>query len=113
MAPKTETVKGRFEDLWDNGLKPETAVYAYAAALIFPLVIGLIGVLILSLLRQWVNALIFFGICVLMTILVAVTDLIFSELLKGTLPLHFSYLLMVIVSLLGIEWLARKLLRLA
>ena len=29
------------------------------------------------------------------------------------LPVNFSYLLMVVVSLLGIEWLARKLLRLA
>jgi hypothetical protein len=113
VAPKTETVKGRFEDLWDDGLKPETLVYTYAAALVFPLLIGLIGVIILCLLQQWINALVFFGICVLMTILVAITDLIFSELLKGTLPLHFSYLLMVVVSLLGIEWLARKLLRLA
>jgi hypothetical protein len=29
------------------------------------------------------------------------------------LDMNFSYLLMLIVSLLGIEWLARKLLRLA
>ena len=113
VPPKTETVKGRFEDLWDDGLKPETLVYTYAAALIFPLLIGLVGVIILCILQQWINAAVFFGICVLMTILVAITDLIFSKLLEGTLPLHFSYLLMVVVSLLGIEWLARKLLRLA
>jgi hypothetical protein len=113
VPPKSDIVKGRFEDLWDEGAKTGKEVRAYWAALFAPLVIGLIGVLILGLLRQWLSAAVFFGICVFMTGLVALTNLIFARLLEGMLDVNFSYLLMLVVTLLGIEWLARKLLRLA
>ncbi|MSQ93444.1 MAG: VWA domain-containing protein [Gemmataceae bacterium] len=114
VPPKTDIIRqGPPEDLWARGLKTNRAVTAYLAALLAPLVIGVIGVIILLLLRQWVSALIFFGICVLMTIGVAVTDVVFTKLLTDVLDVDFSYLLVTVVSLLGIEWLARKLLRLA
>jgi hypothetical protein len=113
VPPKSDIIKGRFEDLWDEGYKSGRVVHAYWAALFAPLVIGLIGVLILGLLRQWIGAAVFFGICVFMSGVVAVTDIVFTRLLTDMLDMNFSYLLMLIVSLLGIEWLARKLLRLA
>lgn len=113
VPPKSDTIKGKFQDLWDEGLHTNRFVDAYWAALLAPLVIGAVGVIILLLLRQWISALIFFGICLLMSIGVAAADLIFTNFLADTLPLHFSYLLLVIASLLGIEWLSRKLLRLA
>ena len=55
----------------------------------------------------------FFGICALMACGIVVGDFFFTKVLTDELPVNFSYLLMVIVSLLGIEWLSRKLLRLA
>jgi hypothetical protein len=111
--PKTDIIKGRFEDLWDRSMDTGREVYAYYAALVAPLVVGLIGVLILVFLRQFVAALAFFGICLLMSIGVFITDFIFTSLFADMLDVNFSYTLLIIVSLLGIEWLSRKLLRLA
>jgi hypothetical protein len=116
LPPKTEIVKGRFEDLWDGGVKTERVVNAFWATLLAPIVLGLFGAFILLIVRQYLNALVFLGICVLVSVAIGVADSFFMEYLvgeKGELPVHFSYLLMLIVGLLGIEWLARKLLRLA
>jgi hypothetical protein len=165
VQPKTETIKGRLEDLWDGNVRPIwvglaasillgiatlvgtiiwlvtrqwiTAVVWYLvgnvvtalplllyfvegheisvfwAALLTPLVIAVIGAAILLTLRQWVSALLFVGICATMALGMAIAGTVFDTFFAGTLPVNFSYLLMVVVSLLGIEWLARKLLRLA
>ena len=50
---------------------------------------------------------------ILVGILVAVSVIIAQSLMETELPLNFSYVSMLVVGLLGIEWLARKLLRLA
>jgi hypothetical protein len=116
LPPKTEIVKGRFEDLWDGGLKTERVVDAKLALVLAPLVLGAFGAVLLLILRQYMNALVFFGICALVSIAIAVAATFFEGYLtaeKGELPVNFSYLLILIVGLLGIEWLARKLLRLA
>jgi hypothetical protein len=113
VQPKTETTKGRLRDLWDEGFTTEYFVNAYWSSLLAPLVVGVIGVLILCLMRQFVGALVFFGICVFMTGVIAVFNQIFLSVMSDNLPVHFSYLMSVLVGLLGIEWLARKLLRLA
>ena len=63
VPPKTETIKGRFEDLWDEGIKTERFVNAFWATILAPLAIGLFGAVILLLMRQWFGALMFFGIC--------------------------------------------------
>jgi hypothetical protein len=113
VQPKSETVKGRFEDLWDEGLKTDRFVNAFWATLLAPLVIGVIGVVILLIIRQYLNALIFFGICVVISLGVGALDYAYINFMADDLPVNFSYLLVMIVSFLGIEWLARKLLRLA
>ena len=77
---------------------------------------GVFGAVILLILRQYLNAAVFFGICALVSAAMAVAATFFAQYLtgeKGELPVNFSYLLILIVGLLGIEWLARKLLRLA
>lgn len=118
VPPKTETtVKGPPEHLWARGWETGLApIPAWLAALLMPLLVGIVGAIILLLLRQWISALVFFVICMVMTILVAVASFgieFTRTLLEANLDINFAYLLMIIVSLLGIEWLARKLLRLA
>jgi len=113
MPPRSETTKGRYVDLWDEGIETERQFPAYLAALLMPLLIGIVGVLILAILRQWMAAVIFFGICVAFTIVIAVLNYVFQNYMSDYLDLNFSYLMIIVVSLLGIEWLARKLLRLA
>jgi hypothetical protein len=113
IPPKTETVQGRYEDLWDKGLETGMPINAIVASIGIPLVVGVIGALILLILRQWISALIFFGICFGMSLAIAVFNLVYSNYMNHDLDINFSFLMVVIVSLLGIEWLARKLLRLA
>jgi hypothetical protein len=113
VQPKTETIRGRFEDLWDTGFGTDWLVPIWAAALILLGGVMLVGVFILMMLRQWIGALIFFAICFLVTIVVGIMTLVMQNFMSTELPPDFSYVLMTIVSLLGIEWLARKLLRLA
>jgi hypothetical protein len=113
VPPRQETVKGRLEDLWDVGMETDRVINAFLATVLAPLLVGLIGVIILAILRQWMAALTFFGICVVASLLIAGLDYMFRHFMSEDLPLHFSYLMMIVVSLLGIEWLARKLLRLA
>jgi hypothetical protein len=114
VQPKTETVKGRFEDLWDAGW--ETTLIPlpiWACALILLGALQVIGVIILLFLRQWIAAILFFVICNAMAILVGILMFVLENFMSEKLPTNFSYLLMIVVGLLGIEWLARKLLRLA
>jgi len=75
--------------------------------------VALVGVLVLAIMRQWIGAAVFFGICALMAGSVGLFALLMENFLHTELPVNFSYLLIAIVSFLGIEWLARKLLRLA
>ena len=107
IAPKTDTVKGRFEYLWDKGEQD-----VFWVVLFIPLLVGAIGALILLIVGQPLGAWMFFGICTLMTVLMGAAYGIIS-MLGITLPVEFSYVMMLVVGLLGIEWLARKLLRLA
>ena len=179
VQPKSETVKGRLEDLWDRGfesingiviavlvtfllgmivafvffslewwivsaltvlgtLMMTTVVLAAAifiepinnllnvdlyyevnarnAVVIAPIVVGLVGGGILLILRQWISALVFVGICAFGAIvaLVGVQFIgVIYEFFDIDLPVGFSLVMVLIVTLLGIEWLARKLLRLA
>ena len=117
VQPKSETVKGRLEDLWDKGYDTGLApVNAIVATVLAPLVIGLVGVIILLILRQWVAAALFSGICAVMSIAALASTMLIDKLnkfLDVPLDVSFSAVLMILVTLLGIEWLARKLLRLA
>jgi hypothetical protein len=112
QKPREETVKGRFEDLWDTGVETDYPMPIWAALLLMLAGIALVGLIVLAIMRQWIAALVFVGICALMAAGVGAGS-VFIEMFATELPVNFSYLLMGIVSLLGIEWLARKLLRLA
>jgi hypothetical protein len=229
VPPKSDTIKGRFEDLWDQSISPEWSDWVYWplvlapigiaalvaiillilgqwqaalgslfigaffsslpvlicyasgesveifwAVLLAPIIVGAIGAIILLLLRQWIGAIAFFGICVVISLLALLFCYfpIFALVLAGaafglgaliyaivlaikkeifgivvialaclclaglgvylgwilrdgfiedlatsikteSLPVGFSVLLIVAVSLVGLEWLTRKLLRLA
>jgi hypothetical protein len=229
VPPKSDTVKGRFEDLWDQSMSTDWPWYVFWplvlapiaiaafvavillilghwqaalgslfigaffsslpvliyyssgqsveifwAVLLAPLAVGVIGAVILLLLRQWIGAIAFFGVCVLISLLallfcyfpifalfvagsiiglgaliyvivlaikkeifgiaviaiacagvVAVGLVSLYQLREGFidelshsirteyLDVGFSVLLIVAVTLVGLEWLTRKLLRLA
>ncbi len=94
----------------------QLAVNAIWASVIAPLVVGLIGGVILLILRQWIASALFFVLCVGMSIVALACMLLIgkvNEFMNVELSVGFSAVLMVMVTLLGIEWLARKLLRLA
>jgi hypothetical protein len=229
VPPKSDTIKGRFEDLWDQSISPDwpwwvywplvltpiviallvavillifgqwqaaigsffigaffsslpvlicytagQSVEVFWAVLLAPLIVGAVGAIILLLLRQWLGAAIFFVVCGVLSLLallfcylpeLALALVIGSVVLGAAIyaivlafkqdyfgiamvvlalaclagvgvffyiklpdgfipslsdsirtewvPLGFSFLLITAVSLVGIEWLTRKLLRLA
>lgn len=229
IPPKTDTIKGQFEDLWDKQITAEWPLWLeltlflvpvligvvlailllvlgnwqgaflgffislaigllpiiivegtgrdisiFWASLLAPLIVGTIGLGILLLLRQWISAIAFMGFCIVLSLFVlffcyaplsatiagsavivvgslalAVVMLVKQEyfgavslivgvmVLAGiaaglsfvlpsdfltrfsnsvreeSLVLGFSFLLITAVSLVGVEWLTRKLLRLA
>jgi len=112
VAPKREEVKGKLDDLWDQGAKPEMYVNAYYLALGVPAALGALGFLILMILRQTTAAWAFLGGFVALSAVIFILSMVF-DLEWPTLPVHFSYVLIVVVTLLSVEWLTRKLLKLA
>lgn len=112
VPPKTEEVKGRLDDLWDQGARPELYVNAFHLALAAPAALGLLGFAILMFLKQIAAAWAFLGGFVGVSAVVLVVTLIMG-LEWPVLPVHFSYVLIVVVTLLSVEWLTRKLLKLA
>ncbi|MCI0378879.1 MAG: VWA domain-containing protein [Gemmataceae bacterium] len=109
LQPRRESVKGRLEDLWDKGYDSGMYVESYWLAALIPLAVGLLGAAILCFLRQWIGAGVFFGASAVLCIGV----LILGDPNWPTLPVDFSFVLIVVVTLLSIEWLTRKLLKLA
>ena len=112
IPPREVQVKGKMYDLWDEGIKSNLKASAYLLALIVPLVIGAFGGIILLIFRQYLFAGIFFGVCLLMTATVFAANIVLRP-PWADLPLEFSFVLMAVVTLLGLEWLTRKLLKLA
>ncbi|MCI0681279.1 MAG: VWA domain-containing protein [Gemmataceae bacterium] len=112
VPPKTEEVKGKLDDLWDQGARPELYVNAYHLALAAPAALGLLGFAILMFLRQIAAAWAFLGGFVAVSVATFLVTVIMG-LEWPTLPVHFSYVLIAVVALLSIEWLTRKLLKLA
>ena len=77
-----------------------------------PLALGLLGFAILLFLRQMVGAWAFLGGFAMISLGVIVATSV-MDLEWAMLPVDFSYVLIVVVTLLSIEWLTRKLLKLA
>lgn len=112
VKPKVEEVKGKLDDLWDTGVKPELYVNSFHLALGAPAALGLLGLAILMLLKQTTAALAFLGGFLAVSASILVATLILG-LEWPVLPVHFSFVLIAVVTLLSVEWLTRKLLKLA
>ncbi len=111
LQPQRQSVKGPFNDLWDEG-SSWFSTSAYYLLLILPAAICLIAAGILATLRQPVGALIALGIGAAISTSVVLVDLAVRP-DWAMVPVDFSFVLVTIVGLLSIEWLTRKLLRLA
>jgi hypothetical protein len=116
LDPQQDSVKGRLQDLWDQG------VSSGQEASVFHLVwmaLGLIGLLVagvLAFIRQYRPTLIVL-VCTAAVVLALLGG---NYALRydwasewGALPLNMSTVLGVVVGLLSLEWLIRKLIRLA
>jgi hypothetical protein len=112
IPPREVLVKGKLFDMWDRGWESNRAASAFFLALLTPLAIGALGGLILLILRQYLFGSLFFLAGVVMAAGVFGFDLMFHP-EWANLPLDFSFVLAAVVTLLGLEWLTRKLLKLA
>jgi len=119
LLPKREQVKGKLFDLWDNGVASGWTANSYHLAWGTPLAVGLFGMAILLIFRQVLFAGLFMGAGVVLAIMPVIYDFVASRrwpdqpLNWPDLPLNLSYVLAAVVTLLGVEWLVRKLLKLA
>jgi hypothetical protein len=111
IEPKRERVKGPLQDLWDDGFKTGLSINAYHLAWGAPLVLGVLGFAILLFLRQALYAGLFLAGTWLLALVAAISGLLTEE--WPDLPIDFAFVLVSVVALLSIEWLARKLLKLA
>jgi hypothetical protein len=112
LQPKREQVKGKLFDLWDSGVESGITESAFHLAWITPIVIGAFGGIVLLIFRQ----LLFAGLFFAAGLLLALVPVIYNAVAQPTwpeLPLNISYVLVAVVGLLGLEWLLRKLLKLA
>jgi hypothetical protein len=111
VEPKREKIKGPLYDLWDEGLKTGLHINAYDLSWGSPLVLGVIGFGILMFLGQKLFAGVFLAGTWLVGLVVAA-----SRIFTGPwpdLPIDFAFVLCAVVVLLSLEWLTRKLLKLA
>lgn len=112
LAPKREQVKGKLFDLWDKGVDAGLKVSAFHLAWATPLAVGLLGGAILLVFGQYLFAGLFAGAGALLALVPVIYNIAASP-DWPILPLDVSYVLVAIVTLLGVEWLTRKLLKLA
>lgn len=112
LAPKREQVKGKLFDLWDKGVGSGLQVSSLHLAWGTPLLVGLLGGAILLLFGQYLFAGLFAGAGAVLATIPLIYNLAASP-TWPVLPIEMSYVLVLVVSLLGIEWLVRKLLKLA
>ncbi|MFO0969664.1 MAG: vWA domain-containing protein [Gemmataceae bacterium] len=112
VPPRETTVKGAIQDLWDGGWKSGLEVDSFWLAVFLPLGVGLLGLAILCFTGAWVGGLIFAGAFAFVSLVVCFVYLI-ADIAWPMLDVNVSFVLITVVGLLAIEWLTRKLLRLA
>jgi hypothetical protein len=112
VPPSKESTKGRLQDLWDRGVETGLSLPADVFIMILVGAVGLLGFAVLLFIRRWVLALLFLGGAGLVVIGVLLVDLL-AEPRWANLPLDMSFVLGLVVGLLAVEWLTRKLLKLA
>lgn len=113
VPPRRESVKGSPDDLWDDGWNSGLTVHSFWLAVVGSIVLGLIGFLLLLVLRQWVFGSVFLGVCVILSAGVGVLGLVTGIDEWPWLEVALSWVLLAVVALLAIEWMSRKLLKLA
>jgi hypothetical protein len=112
VEPKKESTKGRVQDLWDKGLESGVSIRADYFIMLVAMAVGLLGCAILLFIRRWIAALAFLAAAALVVAGIALANLGWEP-AWAELPLDMSFVLGLIVGLLSIEWLTRKLLKLA
>jgi hypothetical protein len=112
IEPQKERIKGPLFDLWDKGFETQRVVNAYHFAWGLPLAVGLLGFAILLFLRQTLYAFLFVGGAGLLALIATLAGLV-PGIDWPDLPIDFSFVLVTVVALLSVEWLTRKLLKLA
>ena len=113
VPPHKESTKGSLVDLWDQGFKTGLEpVSSYYLAMLIPGAVGLLGAFILLFLRQYWGAAGFLALALLIIGCVAAVGF-FGDFDWVELPIDISFVLATVVVLLSIEWLTRKLLKLA
>jgi hypothetical protein len=112
VPPQVNSTKGKFEDLWDYGSRSGWKLEFHHVMMITVGCIGLLASAILFFLGRWIVA-----TCVISTAAVIVLGFWLVDLIYGppwlVMPIEMSVVLGFIVGLLSIEWLTRKLLKLA
>ncbi len=109
VPPRRESTKGSLHDLWDRGYDSGWEIGSYELGMLIPGAVGLLGAVILLFLRQFWGAAAFLISALLIVGAVAVLG--DPDWVK--LPVDVSFVLVSVVALLAMEWLTRKLLKLA
>jgi hypothetical protein len=117
VQPKKESTKGRLIDLWDDGFGREALidageVSAYWLLLLGPLGLALLAGAILLTIRRTVAGLVTIGLGAILALVIYLIDQVGTPPWENV-PIDMSFVLAVVVTLLSIEWLTRKLLKLA
>ena len=107
VPPRKESTKGSLMDLWDKGIASGWQMGAYYLAIVIPALVGLVGTGILLFLRQFWAAGAFLGVALLGAVV------LFGDPKWVKLDIDFSFVLITVGGLLSVEWLTRKLLKLA
>ncbi len=112
VPPDVNSVKGKFEDLWDKGTELGYEMRLDHVLMITLGSIGLLASAILFFLGRWIV-----GTGVLAGTLIAVLTVllvhVFGQPDWVMMPIEMSTILGIVVGLLSVEWLTRKLLKLA
>src|SRR5205823_13305847 len=109
VPPDKQSTKGSLKDLWDEGYQSGWEIGAYHLAMLVPVIVGLVGAALLLVLRQYWAAGAFLGAALIIAGGVA----LFGDPDWAKLDVDFSFVLVIAVAFLSIEWLTRKLLKLA
>jgi hypothetical protein len=112
VPPQVNSTKGKFEDLWDIGSKSGWSLPFHAVMMITVGCIGLLASAILWFIGRWILATCIISASAVIVLGFWLADLIYSPPWL-VMPIEMSVVLGFLVGLLSIEWLTRKLLKLA
>jgi hypothetical protein len=112
VPPKVNSTKGKYEDLWDKGTQSGWELPFHYSMMIGVGAIGLLASLILFVIGRWIVGTVVVGVSLLTVLGFFLADVIWTP-PWAVLPIEMSYVLGAVVGLFCVEWLTRKLLKLA